>query len=380
MCDGQVNFACLLQPSEPAIFFQHYWGQQPLILLRDKPHYYAQLLTLRDGDSVLRFAHLRYPDIQLTNQAQHGSPLAIFEGMQTASLHDYGVPDVNRLYGAYAQGGMIFVRALHKHWEPIAVLCRNLEQAFHHPVNADLYLVHKDSPGFRPHYHTYDDFVLQLEGAERWRTYDYTPQRALHPSNQPLPEGDLPPPAHEVDLQPGDLLYIPRGCVHHALAPERSSLHLVLSIYAFTWADLFCSALASVSSQDTLFQEPLPVDFLTPGASREALQEQWAALLERFVNGSTAEAAVEHLARRFISGMQPLPDGHFLHLDDLSWLDLDTTVAKRPGMVCWVARAGDAVSIQFPGNEVWGPASIEGALRFIAAANFRMWSSPHRRK
>jgi hypothetical protein len=350
------------------MFFEQYWGQQPLILLRGKPDYYAHLFAMRDVDSVLRFAHLKYPDLQLTHKDQHASPLAISEGMQAASLPDDGVPDVTHLYGAYAQGGMMFVHALQEHWEPIAALCRNLEQAFHHPVNADLYLVHRDSPGFRPHYHTYDDFVLQLEEVERWHTYDYTPQRALHPSNQPLPEDNLPPPAHEVDLQPGDLLYIPRGCVHYAMAPECSSLHLVLSIHAFTWADLFCSALASVSSRDALFHEPLPVGFLTPSASREVMQEQWVALLERFARGSTVEAAVEHLARRFISGMQPLPDGHFLHLDDLGQLDLDTTVAKRPGMVCWIARAGDTVSIQFPGNEVQGPASIESALRFIAAA------------
>jgi hypothetical protein len=37
-------------------------------------------------------------------------------------------------------------------------------------------------------------------------------------------------------------------------------------------------------------------------------------------------------------------------------------------MVCWIARAGDTVSIQFPGNEVRGPASIESALRFMVAA------------
>ena len=358
----------LLRPVEPARFFQNYWGQQSLILLRNNPRYYAGLFTMRDVDVVLRCGHLRYPDIQLTRQDKAALPREMYAGMGTTSPQDSGGPDVNQLYSAYAQGGILFVRALQQHWATIAALCRSLEQCFTHPVSADLYLVHKDSQGFRPHYHTYDDFVLQLEGGELWRTYDFTPQPSVHPSNQPLPQEELPPPAHEVYLQSGDLLYIPRGCVHHALAPERSSLHLVLSIHAFTWADLLTSALASLSGQDAAFHEPLPVGFLNGCARSDALRAPLAALLEHFARGSTVEAAVEHLARRFIGGMAPLPDGQALRLDDLNQVDLDTVVARRQGMVCWIARTGDTVSIHFPGNAVQGPAVIEPALRFIVEA------------
>jgi hypothetical protein len=121
----------------------------------------------------------------------------------------------------------------------------------------------------------------------------------------------------------------------------------------------------------------LPVGFLTPGTRSEALQERWAALLARFVRGSPTETAVAQLARRFINGMPPWHDGHCQRVDDLDRLDLDTIVAKRPGMLCWITRAGGAVSIQFPGNEVRGPASSEGARRFIvAAATFQVRALP----
>jgi Cupin superfamily protein len=368
MCERHFNVEYLLQPVELALFFQHYWGQQPLVLLRHDPQYYAGLFAMRDVDVVLRCGHLRYPDIQLTRQDQAALPQEMYVGMPTPSPQDYGVPDVNRLYRAYAQGGILFVRALQQHWATVAALCRSLEQCCTHPVNADLYLVHKDSQGFRPHYHPYDDFVLQLEGSELWRTYDFTPQPSVHPSNQPLLQEELPPPAQEVYLQPGDLLYIPRGCVHHALAPERASLHLVLSMHAFTWADLLTSALASLSDEDAAFHEPLPVGFLNDRAWSDALRAPLAALLARFARGSTVEAAVEHLARRFIGGMAPLPDGQALHLDDLGQVDLEAVVTRRQGMVCWIARTGDTVSIHFPGNAVQGPALIEPALRFIAEA------------
>ena len=130
---------------------------------------------------ILREFFARYPDIQLRHKDMQAAALEMVEGMHAASIQDYGVPDVDQLYRAYSQGGMLFIRALHKHWETVAALCRKLEQRFEHPVSADLYLVHQDSSGFRPHFHTYDDFVLQIEGCERWRTYDGTPWRESHP-------------------------------------------------------------------------------------------------------------------------------------------------------------------------------------------------------
>lgn len=60
-------------------------------------------------------------------------------------------------------------------------------------------------------------------------------------------------------------------------------------------------------------------------------------------------------------------------------VNLNSIVAKRQGMVCWIFRqdeipihfagypqGGDYISIQFPGNEVRGPGWLEPAYRFIA--------------
>ena len=52
---------------------------------------------------------------------------------------------------------------------------------------------------------------------------------------------DLPdPPVIECDLNPGDLLYLPRGYIHQGQAfPHTHSLHLTLSVcQRNTWGDL----------------------------------------------------------------------------------------------------------------------------------------------
>ena len=52
----------------------------------------------------------------------------------------------------------------------------------------------------------------------------------------------------EVVLEPGDVLYMPKGTVHQALAQESDSVHLTLSTYQrWTWGDV-----TSVMLQETL--------------------------------------------------------------------------------------------------------------------------------
>jgi len=147
----------------------------------------------------------------------------------------------------------------------------------------------------------------------------------------------------------------------------------------FTWVDFITHALGSVSKNFVPFHKALPVGFLNQPQSGPSLQEHLTELLEYLRQHADAEEAVTQLARDMIDKMSPLPDGHFSQLNHLDQINLSSVVAKRPGMVCRVFKQpeisfhfmGDLqgesqVSIQFPGNEVTGPAWLEPVLRFIA--------------
>ena len=84
---------------------------------------------------------------------------------------------------------------------------------------------------------------MQLEGTKRWRLYD-RPDAATCPSADRTTEfgrHDLGAPTQELVLSPGDLLYLPRGVVHEALAQtEGHSLHLTFSTFQrHTFGDLW---------------------------------------------------------------------------------------------------------------------------------------------
>lgn len=74
----------------------------------------------------------------------------------------------------------------------------------------------KGTQGFAPHYDDIEAFVLQLEGRKRWRVYKPLSKEETLPrfSSQNFAQDVLPQPILDITLEPGDLLYFPRGFIH----------------------------------------------------------------------------------------------------------------------------------------------------------------------
>ena len=59
-------------------------------------------------------------------------------------------------------------------------------------------------------------------------------------------------------------------------------------------------------------------------------------------------------------------DGHFVHLDRLAELSLDSLLERRPGLLCTVDTPKYGFSnIRFGSQHVRGPARLRGAFEFI---------------
>ena len=375
MSRSPCTFAQLLQPIDAEAFLTQYWEQRSLLVSRDSPDYYAGLISVQNIDAILQLSKPKYPRVKLGKSQKRGYSLEVLEGMETQSIHGYGVPNLQRLYTAYAAGDTLVLDRVDRSWEPLARMCRDVAHYFSCPAGATLFLTPKNSQGFLPHFDHDDMFILQIEGAKVWKIYNSAPYSSLADEYQPLLKQPLPAPEQEIYLRAGDLLYIPKGCVHEVLTTDAPSLHVALDVHAFNWADLVTSALEAIGHRTVPVHKTLPVGFLNQPTP--SLQEPLTGLLASLCQHANAEEAVARLARRFIDRMQPLPDGHFSQLEHLHQVTLDSTITKRRGMLCWVATHDDQVSIHFPGNAVEGPGWIAPALRFIAATDtFTVCSLP----
>ena len=77
------------------------------------------------------------------------------------------------------------------------------------------------------HADEYDLFIVQIEGAKRWRIYDR--------------EDGADDPVHEITLAGGEYLYLPRGSIHECDTLTERSLHLGLG-FAGTRYDVWGDA------------------------------------------------------------------------------------------------------------------------------------------
>jgi ribosomal protein L16 Arg81 hydroxylase len=357
------DFAKLIHPIELSTFFDEYWEKQPLIISRQEPDYYRELLSMQDVDSVLYFTRPKPPEIKVVKNQQ--------ELLPSKYINSDGSLNLNQIYKAYDEGHTIVVNGLHQFWQPLAAFARDIQNFLNHNVIPNMYLSPKNSQGLSAHFDTHDVFVLQIEGAKIWKVYETFQPVPLLGSFQPvIPDERLPKLLHEVCLEAGDLLYMPRGFVHQAATGEPFSLHLTLGVYPIQWFDFIVNALTVMSLKDERFRRALPVKYLDRReALTEDLQGQLQELLQHFSQEAKAAEALEILADRFIRQGVTVPDGHFAQVDQADQIELDTVVARRDGMVCRVVSQGFTASIQFLGNTISGAGRMEPALRFIADHN-----------
>ena len=376
MSGTEFDLGRMLRPLEPSEFFHHYWEQRPLVLSRNQPDFYTSLFSMADVDYIISSTDLRHPAIRLV---KHGAelPLSHYTTDVPWSKDVFrAVADVNKVLAEYRRGATIVLQALHRSWQPFARFCRNLETHFTYPLQTNVYLTPPSSQGFAPHYDTHDVFVLQIAGSKHWRLYG---------SPIPLPDHTLPSgsvrvdigdPAHEVDLNPGDLIYMPRGYIHEALTSVSESLHITVGIPTFTWMDVLSEAIA-LCRQDVRFRKALPVGFATQDQVSSAAHAQFDELLTIFSERTQLDVVIGRLAERFITSRIPLLEGQLLDVAAADQLDVHTLVRKRPGMIHRLISDDQSIRLLFPGKNITFPRYGEPLLLYILEMNeFNVASMP----
>ncbi len=171
-----------------------------------------------------------------------------------------------------AEGVSLVIAGIDEDAPDIARLSAALAQRLGHSVWANAYVTHGDGGALAPHYDDHDVLVLQVHGAKRWFSHGT-------PTPSPItrsPDGvDFGPPQWDGLVSAGDVLYLPRGEVHHAEAVTSPSVHLTFGIDTERGVDFAASILEGLASEQ-LFREDL-----TRLGGEDALRQRERLLKER---------------------------------------------------------------------------------------------------
>jgi hypothetical protein len=360
MTGPEFDLTSLLAPVSRGTFFNEYWEEQPLLISRNHPHYYASLLTLDGIDPLITVFP---PDSVILVNSDRPIGLADMARAETSAAN--ASLDVIKACQLFAGGATIIVRDAHERVATLGRLCRSLESEFGAPVKTNLYMTPPHGKGFDTHYDTHDTILLQLAGSKEWSIFDSPVRLPLasqhHTPSQHKPNGA---PTMCFVLHAGDLLYIPRGFLHHGRSCDDTSLHATLGVWSYRWADVFLEAMAQLCLSDPTFRRALPIGFGRPDFDLAAVRRVFTELVSRVPRQANVEPVLQRLADEFIVGRRAIVPEQLKQVVAAQALSLDDEIGVRPETIFGLYREDGIVRIRAHGRDIQLPAEVDGAVSF----------------
>ena len=341
-------------------FLEKYFEKQYLHLKRDDDKYYENILTAAEISQFLDRQDIFYPSLRIVKNGKEiphsGYTL---KGSPIGHHRKDGIINTEQAFNLFNSGSTLVIQAGQRYFQNLSFFCHELSQVFSAPVQANLYITPQKSVGFNPHWDTHDVMVLQITGTKTWHLYGFgkeLPVKSQGSSGQKFDQE----PEQTFQLSPGDLLYLPRGYVHDAVADDGISAHITIGILAYTWLTLIQNVMGQVAEQKT-FREAIPF-WSADLASRS---DEKIELLANALNNLDWESALKKLKKNFTT-IQPMPvKNYFQSLVNISALTENTRIALNKGLFISEHMDGEKYVLNVPGKKIALPLSAMEIWNFI---------------
>lgn len=150
----------------------------------------------------------------------------------------YGSADPRNVRERLAEGATLVVEQMDRLVPAIGEMTEAMRCWLRCPVDTVAYATVGSAGGFGAHFDDNDVIAVHLDGAKRWRIWEPTRAYPLH-RDVARPPRPVSEPAREITLEPGDVMYLPRGWWHEATTPGGAavSLHLTMRVHRRTGVD-----------------------------------------------------------------------------------------------------------------------------------------------
>ncbi|MFK7791518.1 MAG: cupin domain-containing protein [Devosiaceae bacterium] len=360
MQHSALDFDWAVAPLTREAFFNDSFEKKHVVIHRNQPDYYSQLLNLDDIDRVVSTMGLSVPEVNVV-RADANITAEDF-------AYESGFVDAVRVNQLFADGATIILSGLQERLPSLARFCRALENVFSARIQTNIYLTPANSQGFKAHYDGHDVLVLQVEGTKEWRIYDHPVELPLSRTQSfkpdDMPVGEL---TDSFVLEPGDMCYVPRGLTHDAVATDQTSLHITTGLMTQTWTDLMSEAVLSVAHRDPAFRASLPPGHASGGFNMDAMEAAFADLMERLKDQANLNDLVSSIRADFIGNRVPRVPGQMRQLARLAELTIDSEVGAQPQLIFELQDRtgpdGEAlVQLACQGSETRMPAHTKPAI------------------
>jgi len=314
---GDKVFQWLISPIAENTFLEQYWEKKPLIVKRNNDSYFSGLISRKMVENYVK------------NDIEYSASSLIFtrEGPEGKEIVSGEPIDLESIQNMVSNDGftMQAIHPQHKNAKLHALLER-LENFTGSVWGSNFYAKGVlDSPQPEEAFNSFSDnielFIMQMEGSPmRWRVYEGE-QKLSRDSGSDFDEDALGPPILDELVAPGDLVYIPRGCIYTHNEPSEAYQYLTLSTYQNqAWCDFLSTAVSetldNISRTNLDFRKGLPINFISLFGSaiaetdknrsiRAEFIERTKSLMHQVIDGINLDDIVDQMGSDFIALRTP---------------------------------------------------------------------------
>ena len=228
-------FDSLLAPIDRETFFRDYFGKKHLHV-KGTPERSAAIMTLAGLNSLMSMTSVWSPQTLKLVMDRNPVPVPDYCARTLALGGDGSAlrPDPDLVQRWIGKGASVVLNDIDALAPGVRQFANELQDATDGRSQANVYFSMSQHQAFGPHCDVHEVFAVHCNGEKVWNIYENREDTPInHPSFQfgdAEREDRAGEVAEKVLMQPGDLLYIPRGLHHDALASENGALHIAFGV------------------------------------------------------------------------------------------------------------------------------------------------------
>ncbi|PPR79401.1 MAG: hypothetical protein CFH01_00458 [Alphaproteobacteria bacterium MarineAlpha2_Bin1] len=177
-------------------------------------------------------------------------------------------PQPNKLIEFLNKGATLIANEVDTLDSNIDSIAKILEDKFSSKTQCNIYFSKQGRQGFDIHFDVHEVFAINLIGEKVWNIYEGRLDNPINSEafislDKEYAKENCGKILEKVLLKPGDILYIPRGQFHEALASSDRSMHLSFSVTHLIGHDVL-SLLFNEAMSGSFFRSNLPMTFQGP--------------------------------------------------------------------------------------------------------------------
>ncbi|NKB49320.1 MAG: hypothetical protein GKS02_08135 [Alphaproteobacteria bacterium] len=311
------TFADLIAPITEGEFFADYHDQKFLHIPAPDPNKFADVMSWDILTNMLNMTSIWSPTSLQVFLDTKAIPAEQYCREATDRNNQPSLqPDAEKVKSWLRRGASLVANDVDTLWSGTAAAANALEIRFGGRSQSNLYCSWNQHQAFDTHFDTHEVFALHVAGEKVWRIYEGRLERPIANDvfkglDQAYHDEHRGAVAAEVTMRPGDMLYIPRGQYHDALASSDGTIHITYGLTHVIGFDVL-TLLYELAMADPQFRGNIPLPDAGPDARRQWLNEL-ADCLHEIANGDLLLANLNayHDSYRYYRGGFNLPADAF---------------------------------------------------------------------